>query len=298
MTTLGSAGRNFSLTLNRDHVYLDGDLIFRTDQQVTMGRRPGGTGRPLPSDPRPRSADPTAGAVTQLGPMASRPREQRVDVVVRRHRTLGEWIAPLALALIVAAIAGACGGGSRAEDLGGPSNGTRPDETVASSDPPSSTIATDSVVVTTSVTDPVDPAQQEIIDRYIAYWKARFAANTGTPNPHDPTLAEFATGAQLDGVVAETQANLDAGRAFKERPDPANFRRVTVVSVSGEDAVVQECFVDDGLVIQRDTSAVINDTIATQNVRGELRRVDGRWRVSGSSLVQRWEGVGGCAAAS
>jgi hypothetical protein len=148
------------------------------------------------------------------------------------------------------------------------------------------------------VTDPVDPAQQEIIDRYVAYWKARFAANTGTPNPHDPALTEFATGAQLDGVIAETQANLDAGRAFKDRPDPRNFRRVTVVSVSGDEAVVQECFVDDGLVIQRDTGAVINDTIATQNVRGELRRVDGEWRVSGSSLVQRWEGVGGCAAAS
>jgi hypothetical protein len=298
MTTLGSAGRNFSLTPNRDHVYLDGDLIFRTDQQVTMGRRPGGTGHPLPSDLRPRSADPTAGAVTQLGPMATRPREQRVDVVVRRHRTLGEWIAPFALALIVAAIAGACGGGSPSEDLGGPTNGTHADETVVSSDPPNSTVATDPVGATTSVTDPVDPAQQEIIDSYVAYWDARFKANSGVPNPQDPALAQFATGRQLDAVIAETQGNLDAGRALRAAANPVNFRRVTVVSVDGDKAVIQECFVDDAVVIERDTGAVINDAVATHNVQADLVRIDGQWRVSAATLIQRWEGVSGCALAS
>ena len=298
MTMLGSAGRNFPLTPNRDHAYVDQDLIRWMDHQVARRWRPSGTGHQLPFDIRQRGADPTAGAVTELGPIASRPREQRVDAVVRRHRTLGEWSASLAMALIVAATVGACGGGSPAEDLGGPPHGTVTHETVASSDLPNSTVATASTVATEPATDPVDPAQQEIIVRYVAYWHARFAANAGTPNPHDPTLAELATGAQLDGVVAETQANLDAGRAFQERPDPKNFRKVTVVSVSGDDAVVQECFVDDGLVVQRDTGVVINDTIATQNVRGELRRVDGQWRVSGSSLVQRWEGVAGCAVAA
>jgi hypothetical protein len=221
-----------------------------------------------------------------------------MDPVVRRFRPLGRQVAPLAIALIVAATAGACGSGTRAPDLGGQTNDTRADYTAPSSDLSGSTIATESTPATTSVTVPADPVQQEIVDRYVGYWTARFAANTGTPNPQDAALAEFATGAQLEGVISETQSNLDAGRAFKERPDPRNFRKVMVVSMSGDEAVVQECFVDDGLLIQRDTGAVINDTIATQNVRGELRRVDGRWRVSGSSLVQRWEGVAGCAVAA
>lgn len=47
-------------------------------------------------------------------------------------------------------------------------------------------------------------------------------------------------------VVAETQKNLDAGLAFKPRAKPANERRVTVISIKGDQAVVQECFVDDG----------------------------------------------------
>jgi hypothetical protein len=99
-------------------------------------------------------------------------------------------------------------------------------------------------------------------------------------------------------VVAETQANLDEGRAFRAPPEPRNFRRVTVVSVEGDRAEVQECFVDDGQVIERDTGRVLNEAVSTQSVLGSLRRVDGQWRVSGSELVQRWEGVAGCALAS
>ncbi len=145
---------------------------------------------------------------------------------------------------------------------------------------------------------PVDPADQEIIDAYVAYWDARFAANSGVPNPQDPALARYATGAQLEAVIAETQKNLDAGEAFQPAPEPVNFRRVTVVSVDGDRAEVQECFVDDGQVIERDTGVVLDDGVSTQSVIGNLRFVDGQWRVSGSKLVQQWEGVAGCALAS
>lgn len=143
-----------------------------------------------------------------------------------------------------------------------------------------------------------DAAHQEIIDSYIAYWDARIAANTGVPNPQDPALARYATGRQLEGVIAETQKNLDEGKAFQPSPHPANFRRVTVVSINGDSAQVQECFVDDGQVIERATGRVLNDAVSTQSVLGNLQRIDGQWRVSGSDLVQRWEGVGGCALAT
>ncbi len=150
----------------------------------------------------------------------------------------------------------------------------------------------------TSTTGAPSSPEQEVIDRYIAYWEARFAANSGTPNPDDPALREYATGAQLDAVIAETQSNLDNGLALQRRDDPASIRRVTVVSIEGDRAVVQECFVDDGLVVRRDTGEAVNDAIATHNVRGELDRVDGSWRVSEARLIQRWEGVAGCAAGS
>jgi hypothetical protein len=99
-------------------------------------------------------------------------------------------------------------------------------------------------------------------------------------------------------VIAETQENLDAGRALQPSPNPVNFRRVTVVSVDGDSAVVQECFVDDGQVIERSTGRVLNDTVATHSVQADLIRVDGQWRVSAATLIQRWEGVAGCALAT
>lgn len=140
--------------------------------------------------------------------------------------------------------------------------------------------------------------EDEIIARYIGYWDARFAANSGTPDPDDPRLREYATGDQLDAVVAETQTNLDSGLVFRRSANPAEIQRVTVVEVSGRRAIVQECVVSDGVIVQRDSGEIVNDEVTTHNVRGEMQRVEGEWRVSAAQLVQRWEGVAGCAHAN
>ena len=180
---------------------------------------------------------------------------------------------------------------------------TSPDDSLAttstrrstSSTTTSSTTATTTTAVSTPGTGGSSSVEQEVIDRYVGYWTARTAANTGVPNPADPALSEFATAEQLSVVVAETQANLDDGLSFRPADQPANFREVRVVSIAGDTAVVQECVVDDGLVVRRDTGEIINDSVTTQNVRGELHRVDGVWRLAAASVIQSWEGVSGCA---
>lgn len=147
----------------------------------------------------------------------------------------------------------------------------------------------------TATTGPQTTAEQEVIDRYVAYWAARFDANSGTPDPEDPALREYTTGPQLDAVIAETQSNLDQGLAFQSAAEPHDYQRVNVVELDGDRAVVQECVVSDGVIVRRATGEVVNDDVATHNVRGELTRVDGVWRVSEARLIQRWEGVAGCA---
>lgn len=139
--------------------------------------------------------------------------------------------------------------------------------------------------------------EDEIIARYIGYWDARLAANSGTPNPDDPALRDYATGAQLDAVVAETRTYLEQGLALRHAENPVDLQQIHVIEVDGDRAVVQECVVDDLVVVRRDSGDVVNDAVATHNVRGELLRVDGVWRVSEARLVQRWEGVAGCAPA-
>jgi hypothetical protein len=200
----------------------------------------------------------------------------------------------LALALGVVLTVAACSGDdtSSADAERGKTSTTRAAAT-STSDPSSTTTTSPAPGSSTA-----DPLHQEIINRYIAYWDARFAANSGTPDPADPALAEYATGEQLDAVIAETQANLDQGLALRPAAEPHNFRRVNVVSVDGDLAVVQECFVDDAVVYRRANGAIVDDGVATHNVRGELRRADGVWRVAYTRLAQRWEGVDGCALAS
>lgn len=136
------------------------------------------------------------------------------------------------------------------------------------------------------------------MSRYLGFWEARLAANRDVPNPDDPGLRDFATGDQLERVVAETRANLEQGLAFRPAGSPTGIQRVSVVEIAGDHAVVQECVVADGVIVRRDTGEVVDDTVATHNVRGELVRVDGSWKVSSTQLVQRWEGVAGCARAS
>lgn len=181
-------------------------------------------------------------------------------------------------------------------------------------DSPSSTTSTESEERSTTVEDETtteaepttttetvgeEPAsvEDEIVARYKAFWEARFEANS-PPNPDDPALREYATGAQLDNVIAETQANLDAGVELRRREDRADIQRVEVVSMSGDEAVVQECFVDDGLVVRRNDGEVLHDDIVTYNVRGEMQRFDGEWRLASATVVQQWEGIAGCASAS
>lgn len=216
-----------------------------------------------------------------------------------RHQRLGRFLLTL---LVVASFAASCGGDDQPETTAQTTTSSRggvtTHDTSTTAGTGSTTTTTASTTNVTSTTGAPSSPEQEIIDRYVAYWEARFAANSGTPNPDDPALREYATGAQLDAVIAETQSNLDNGLALKRRSDPVSNRRVTVVSIEGDHAVVQECFVDDGLVVRRDSGDAVNDSIATHNVRGELDRVDGAWRVSEARLVQRWEGVAGCAAAS
>jgi hypothetical protein len=160
------------------------------------------------------------------------------------------------------------------------------------------TTTTEATTGSTSSTTTSSTVEDEIISRYVGYWDARFSANSHTPNPNDPALREYATGAQLEAVVTETQRNLDEGLAFRRATRPANVQRVNVVEVEDEQAVVQECVVTDGVIFRRDTGEVVNGDVYTQNVRGELRRVDGVWKVSAARLIQQWKGVAGCAKAS
>jgi hypothetical protein len=215
----------------------------------------------------------------------------------RRHRTSREaWRRILTVAtLMVAFVLGGCSDASTSTPSSAEST---PRAAPTISDEAAST---DPNVIGDSGGEPGtvgSAVRDEIVRRYLAYWEARRSANTGIPDPASPALVALATGEQLAVVVGETQRNLDDGVTFQERPNPASIQRVRVVEVDGDRAEVQECVVDDELVVNRGTGAVVDDAITTHNVVANLERIDGEWRVSAARLVQRWEGIAGCALAS
>ena len=220
------------------------------------------------------------------------PRSDCIAQAGAHRRTRGGLVA-LAVLLGIGTLG--CSGDDGATPSTSTSEGRRSSTTTETTGPASTT---ESTTTTSGSTPPGESTEEEIVARYIGYWDARFAANSGTPNPDDPALRDFATGAQLDAVIAETRANLENGLAFRPAANPSDIQRVDVIQLEGDHAVVQECVVTDGVIYRRDTGEVVDGEVYTQNVRGELQRVDGVWRVSSARLVQQWEGVAGCAHAS
>lgn len=220
-------------------------------------------------------------------------RSDRIDRAAAHRRHVSGWT--IALAILIGLGVVGC-----SDDAATTSTSTtEPRGSSTTTDTTSSTSTPESTASTTSASTPNgQTAEEEIVARYIGYWDARFAANSGTPNPDDPALRDFATGAQLDAVIAETRSNLENGLAFRPAANPSDIQRVDVIDLEGDHAVVQECVVTDGVIYRRNTGEVVDGEVYTQNIRGELQHVDGAWRVSSARLIQQWEGVAGCAHAS
>ncbi len=188
----------------------------------------------------------------------------------------------LALASIALAVLAACSG----------------DGDGAAAPTASTTAPPPSPVLSSTTTMAVDPVASEIVDRYRQFWQARFAANQAPPNPDAPALRDLAVGQQLDQVVKETRGNLRDSLALRRPEDKPARSSVRLVNVEGDQATVQECVVDDDVVYRYTTGEVVNSAVSTNSVEGTMRRVGGVWKLEAARLLQRWEGVAGCALSS
>lgn len=110
-------------------------------------------------------------------------------------------------------------------------------------------------------------------------------------------LAEFATGPQLDNVVAETRRRLDDGLALRSADPSKTSHDVTVIRQTGDRAELQDCFVNDGIVYRTDTGEVVDDSVVTRSVSADMVLVDDVWKLERATVVQQWEGIAGCALA-
>jgi hypothetical protein len=161
--------------------------------------------------------------------------------------------------------------------------------------PSTSTETTDRVVTTTTAAGATDDEEALILERYLAYWDARFEVNEDPASADVGLLDEFATGAQLDAARAEASRLDSEGLAFRLPPNSVTRREPRVVSLADGVAEIQDCDINDGILYRTSTGEVVDDSVVTRNVSAVMRLVEGEWRLESATVLQQWDGVAGCA---
>jgi hypothetical protein len=152
------------------------------------------------------------------------------------------------------------------------------------------TSMTTSTTTAPSTTRP-DPTAA-VLAAYQRFWQVWLEANN-PPNPNDPALAEVDTGAQLARDRAAIAENLRQGIEFRQA-QPSHARHRPVILSIAAHAVIQDCAIDDGVVVDRATGNVVNADVVTYLWRATLTRQGGLWKVSDYTREGRWTGATDC----
>lgn len=133
-------------------------------------------------------------------------------------------------------------------------------------------------------------------DSYLAYLDA-FERASEIPDPFWPALKETSTGGEYKEAFDQLQAWKVSGRVAVYPGPASRYRAPEAVTVNGTTATLRHCLVDDGQVKVKSTGEVVDDHVETLLFQVTLVLEEDRWRVSDTTVEQRWEGVAGCAAA-
>ncbi len=163
-------------------------------------------------------------------------------------------------------------------------DGTNP----VSIEPP--VVETTMATTTTVSADPVQVAGEA----YVAFEEA-FAAAAAVPDPDHPALRETATGEALADAVEQLRAWQQSGRVARAIGPVKDGVRVIGASLSTDGVLVRACHVNDDQVVVADTGQVVNAEVVTRLYNVTIVQEGGRWKVSHLRVVERWEGVAGCA---
>jgi hypothetical protein len=146
----------------------------------------------------------------------------------------------------------------------------------------------------TTTTAPADP-EADVEAAYRAY-VAMIDRLLESPDPHDPEIPQRTTGAARDDIESFVAQNLADGTII--RKGPAAAESILSIEVSGDEATLRACFVDESGAYDVNTGAVLRPmTIVTSIDTVQLERVDAVWRVSlrrAPGPDERWEGVNRC----
>ena len=168
---------------------------------------------------------------------------------------------------------------------------------IAAPGPTADATTTTSTAAPTTTTQPSAPTtpEDEVAAAYVAIIDASYT-RLQDPNPSDPSIAEQHVGESLTKTLENNRSALANGRRYRftELGPP----RITVrsVDVTGtNEAVILNCIVDDVVVFDQATGAILDDSLDIGEMRSVLVRDAGRWKLSTQTMLEESTEAVSCA---
>lgn len=124
-----------------------------------------------------------------------------------------------------------------------------------------------------------------------------FIEASKTSDPDHPLLGATHTGPMLEQRRLVLVGRRREGRASRQPPESVyRIEHENVEMVDATTARLTVCVVDDGVVYEVESGAIVNDRVETSRVTATMRMEAGVWKLAERELVEEWPGVAGCAA--
>jgi len=221
------------------------------------------------------------------------PRPAVPSTLVRRPGAAPRRPAPVrsavALLAVVAAtvLTTACSG----DDASQPPTATQPATTTTTTGGAADTTTTTTEPTTTTA---APTPEEEVKTAYLEASASYFNA-ARTANPDDPQLAETRAGPSLARAQELLAGFRTAGVTAVYVDDQPPIPTIEAVEIVGPDkAFVSVCLVDNGRQVRKSDGVVVDDSVLSRLDKGEMRRIDGAWRLFELEGLQRWKDGQGC----
>ena len=128
---------------------------------------------------------------------------------------------------------------------------------------------------------------------YLAYW-AMVDRIYVAPNPDDAEIERRAIDPLASMLRDELATAAAKGESFVVPPGRPNAHRLDSVVVTADVAVIQDCWLDGTIKLDRNGAAV-DDGISTRTMRASAVRTDSEWRLDTLTQVSSRQGENACA---
>jgi hypothetical protein len=183
------------------------------------------------------------------------------------------WIAVLAGVVMVGGVA--CGGDDDEESTGSAASST--------------------TAAPTTTLDEETRKEAAAEEAFLAYYEAFFAAAAEPVKPQLPELQRLMTGDQRRIVTRNLEDMRARGHATRLPPDSHRRQDPRVITLRGDGSVeVTSCEVDDSIVYEVNTGAVINDDVVTNVISATLVDEQGHWKITFSERTKTSPGIVEC----